>query len=101
MYLIPTCSYLQQFWLDSCEVETIVNVLADRLMPVPIYYRWRPQLSDPDDEMVLECAINAQAKSIITFNKRDFLPAASQFHIKILSPGEFVRKFNLAEKLNS
>lgn len=92
---------LEQFWMDANEVEVILGVLADRLIPVPIYYKWRPQLSDPNDEMVLECAIiNAQAESIITFNKRDFLPAASQSGIEILAPGDFVRKFNLVERIN-
>ena len=91
---------LEQFWMDANEVEVILGVLADKPITVPIYYKWRPQLSDPNDEMVLECAINAQAKSIITFNKRDFLPAASQFGIEILAPSDFVRKFNLVEKIN-
>ena len=92
---------LEQFWTDANEIEVILGVLADRLIPVSIYYKWRPQLNDPDDEMVLECAINAQAKSIITFNKRDFLPAASKFGIEIFTPGDFVQKLNLVEKINS
>ncbi len=90
---------LDNFWADSDEVNVIIGVLASRFAPVPIYYRWRPQLRDPNDEMVLECAINASAKSIITFNKKDFLPAATQFGLEILSSGEFVRRLNLVEKL--
>lgn len=50
--------------------------------------------------MVLECAVNAQAETIVTFNKKDFLPAALQFGVTVLSPGEFVKKFNLVEKLS-
>lgn len=50
--------HLERFWLNSDEIDVILEVLADVLHPVPIYFRWRPQLSDPDDEMVLECAIN-------------------------------------------
>lgn len=49
--------------------------------------------------MVLECAINASADSIITFNKRDFLPAATQFGINILSSNEFIQQLHLVEKL--
>jgi hypothetical protein len=63
---------LQQFWVAPDEVEVILGLLASRLQPVPIYFQWRPQLSDSGDEMVLECAINAQAAAIITFNLRDF-----------------------------
>jgi predicted nucleic acid-binding protein len=40
---------------------------------------WRPQLRDPNDEMVLEAAVNGHAHAIVTFNQRDFLPAASRF----------------------
>lgn len=89
-----------KFWLNADDVGIILAVLADRLEPTPIYYRWRPQLTDPDDEMVLECAVNAQAKAIVTFNKKDFLPAALQFGLEILSPGELVNRLNLVEKLN-
>lgn len=89
-----------EFWLEAESVDTILAVLADRLAPTSIYYRWRPQLTDPDDEMVLECAVNAQAETIVTFNKKDFLPAALQFGIAVLSPSEFVKKFNLVEKLS-
>jgi predicted nucleic acid-binding protein len=47
--------------------------VADVLVPVPIIFAGDPQLIDPDDEMVLECAINAQAEVIVTFNVQDFL----------------------------
>ena len=45
---------------------------------------WRPQLRDPDDEMVLEAAFSGQA-SIVTFNLRDFVPA-SRFGVAVLTP---------------
>lgn len=66
---------------------------------MPIYFQWRPQLSDPGDEMVLECAINAQTVPIITFNVRDFLPAATEFSIDVVQPGTLVRSLNLAERI--
>ena len=49
--------------------------------------------------MVLECAINASADAIITFNKRDFLPVATRFGIDILSSNEFIQKLRSVEKL--
>jgi predicted nucleic acid-binding protein len=90
---------LRQFWLADDEVKVILGILASLLEPVPIYFRWRPQLNDPDDEMVLECAVNAQAGAIVTFNRRDFLPAANQFQVDIMLPGEFVKRLNLVERL--
>ena len=88
---------LKNFWATADEVSATIGAITCRLVPVPIYFRWRPLLSDPNDEIVIECAINASADAIITFNKRDFLPAATRFGINILSSGEFVQKLRLVE----
>lgn len=37
-----------------------------------IYYKWRPQLLDQGDEMILEAALNGRADAIVTHNIRDF-----------------------------
>ena len=89
---------LRQFWLSSDEVNVLIGALAQRLRPVTIHFRWRPQLTDPDDERVLECAINAMAEGIVTFNVTDFLPAAGSFGIEVLRPAEFLRRMNLASR---
>lgn len=78
----------------------MLEVLADRLKPIPIYFQWRPQLRDANDEMVLECAINAQAVAIVTFNERDFLPAAHQFGIEVIQPSVLVQSLNLGERFS-
>ncbi len=59
--------------------------------PVEVNYRWRPQLGDPDDEMVLEAAINCRA-DIVTFNERDFGDAPARFGLTVLSPAEALRR---------
>ena len=56
------------------------------------YFLWRPQLRDPDDEMVLDAAINGGAKAVITFNVQDFLPASTQFNVQVLTPAEVLRQ---------
>jgi putative PIN family toxin of toxin-antitoxin system len=91
---------LQQFWIEPGEIDVLLAVLADSLKPVPIYFHWRPQLIDPNDEMVLECAINAQAKAIVTFNVKDFLPATLKFGIDVIQPGQLVQSLNIASRIN-
>ena len=59
---------------------------------VEIRFLWRPQLTDADDEMVLETAVNGRAEAIVTFNRRDFEPAASRFGIAVLAPGEALHR---------
>ena len=41
-----------------------------------IYFSWRPQLPDPNDEFILELAVAAGASHIVTFNGADFRGAA-------------------------
>jgi len=88
---------LKNFWTDDNEIEVVLAMLASHLMPVPIYFTWRPQLSDPDDERVLDCAINARADAIVTFNAQDFLPAARKFGLDVIRPQELVHRHRLGE----
>jgi putative PIN family toxin of toxin-antitoxin system len=89
----------QAFWADVVEVDRVLTLLASRLKPTAIYFQWRPQLKDPKDEMVLECAINAGARGIVTFNRQDFLPSALQFGLEVIQPGDFARQYQLAVRL--
>ena len=49
-------------------------------------------MQDVDDEMVLDAAINGRADAIVTHNLRDFLPAASRFNLRVVSPASFARE---------
>jgi len=55
--------------------------------PVRSFFRWRPQLSDPGDELVLEAAVNGQAEAIVTFNQ-SHLREARNFGIAVIRPAE-------------
>jgi len=68
--------------------ENIINALAALLLPIEPHFSWRPQLKDPNDEMILEAAVNGQA----TFNTRHFAPAVQRFGIEALNPGDFLRR---------
>jgi hypothetical protein len=46
------------------EAQDFVDALLALVKPMEIYFLWRPQLHDPNDEMVLETAINGQADAI-------------------------------------
>jgi predicted nucleic acid-binding protein len=49
-------------------------------------------LRDPDDEMVLDAAVNGQVEAIVTFNVRDFLPGARRFQLDVLTPAQTLRR---------
>jgi putative PIN family toxin of toxin-antitoxin system len=73
------------------EVSILLDAIAFVAEPVRLSFLWRPTLRDPDDDMVLEAAVNGRADAIVTFNHRDFAPAAEKFGIEVLSPGAAVR----------
>lgn len=73
------------------DAQYFVDALLALAEPVEIYFLWRPQLHDPNDEMVLEAAINGQADAIVTFNRRHYGTAPTRFGIKVFSPAEALR----------
>ena len=79
-------------YLTLEEVDVLLDMLAAVGTPCTPFFQWRPQLPDPDDEMVLELAVNGRADTIVTVNTRDFLPAARTFGVEVLRPGEFLRR---------
>jgi predicted nucleic acid-binding protein len=80
--------HLLAMQLSAAEVARYLDGLADAIQPVDIYYRWRPQLSDPKDELVLEAAINGRATALITHNVRDFPQIGTSFGIEVLRPAD-------------
>jgi len=72
--------------LSRAEVGRVFDDLAAVARPVRLAFRWRPRLSDPDDDMVLETAINGSATAIVTFNQRDFAPGTKGFSCAVILP---------------
>lgn len=72
--------------LSSAEVGSVLDDLAAVARPVRLAFRWRPRLSDPDDDMVLETAINGNATAIVTFNQRDFAAGMKGFRCALILP---------------
>jgi len=75
----------------AVDMDIILDQLAAMLQQVPIWYLWRPQLRDANDDMVLEAAANAAATHLVTFNIRDFGEAPTRFGITLCRPAELAR----------
>jgi putative PIN family toxin of toxin-antitoxin system len=73
------------------DAEDVLDGLAAVGKRVKLAFRWRPELVDPNDDMVLETAVNGQAHAIVTFNERDFNPVAARFGCRVMRPGQFLR----------
>jgi predicted nucleic acid-binding protein len=68
------------------ELHELVDAIAVVATRVTVSYLWRPTLRDPDDELVLETAVNGGAELMLTFNERDFA-GAERFAPRISRPG--------------
>lgn len=78
--------------LTLTEIDMALDALAALIEPVETYLSWRPQLDDPDDEMVLEAAINSRAAALVTYNTAHFQAAASRFGVRLARPIDIVRE---------
>lgn len=78
--------------LTTERIDRLLAGLAALCEPVEVHFRWRPQLADAADEMVLEAAVNGQAEALVTFNLRDFAPAAEQFGLAVMRPAMMLRR---------
>jgi putative PIN family toxin of toxin-antitoxin system len=74
------------------EAHRALDALTLHIMRADIHFNYRPQLRDPDDEHVLEAAINGFANAIVTHNVADFLPAAPVWKIQVLRPGRIIQE---------
>jgi putative PIN family toxin of toxin-antitoxin system len=70
------------------DVDAILDALSAAAVPVIPNFSWRPELTDPGDEMVLEAAVNGQADLIVTFNVAHLRHAARRFGIRAIRPPE-------------
>ena len=73
------------------DITDLIDALCALSHHHRIYFLWRPQLRDPGDELLLELAIVARCKYIVTYNLRDFA-GIQQFGVQAITPKEFLQK---------
>lgn len=78
--------------LSVFEVIEVISSLASVAESVQIRFLWRPLLTDPTDDMVLETAVNGRADLLVTFNQEDFAAGAKTFALKIVRPSEALHR---------
>lgn len=78
--------------MSEADVEGFLAAFASAAEGVDVNFRWRPQLKDPNDEFVLEAAVNGQADALVTHNIRDFQAVAPMFGLRVLLPRELLKE---------
>lgn len=78
--------------ISAADVLAVLDELAGVCAPVSFDFRVRPGARDPNDDLVLETAVNGVADAIATFNIADLRDGAARFGIPVLRPGELLRR---------
>jgi putative PIN family toxin of toxin-antitoxin system len=83
---------LKEFELSLPDVEKFLRFVAYAGRPYKIYYLFRPNLKDENDNMLVELAVTSQSDYLITSNTKDFKNAELKFEsLCVITPGEFVK----------
>ena len=83
---------LKKFGIGVADVLSVLDEIAGLCVPVAFDYRWRPGAADPDDDLVLETAINGAANAIASFNLADMSAGAAPFGIAVERPVDILRR---------
>ena len=76
--------------ISNDDVLSFIRKTLDYSHKQSIYFRWRPWLKDPNDDMILELAIASRSVYIVTFNLKDFANIEF-FGIEAISPSDFLK----------
>jgi putative PIN family toxin of toxin-antitoxin system len=77
--------------LSLQDVDELLNAICARAEQFLLSNEWQPILPDPDDEPLVQLAIESNAMRIITHNVRDLKPG-ERLGIELLNPRHFLAK---------
>lgn len=71
------------------QAKVALSTLLHNAEYVPLHFTWRPSSPDPGDDMVIDCAMNANAM-IVTSNLKDFRQAQRELGVIVMTPKELI-----------
>ena len=79
--------------LPKKDIRDLANAFYATCRWVPVYFLWRPNLSDEGDNFLIELAIAGNAEAIVTNNTKDLEGSELLFEgLKILKPEQLLRE---------
>lgn len=76
------------------DVDEILNAICAGAEEWQLLHGWQPILRDPDDEPLVQLAVESGARVIVTHNVHDLQPA-TRLGVEVLQPREFLAKLRL------
>ncbi len=78
--------------LSGKEIRELLNAFYSVCQWVPVYFLWRPNLKDENDNFLIELAVAGNSNVIVTNNIKDLAGAELSFdNLKILKPEQLLR----------
>ena len=77
-------------WIKSDELDVILDAVFQKALLVSPYFRFRPFLEDPKDDLYEECAFAAGAEMIITNDRHLYHPLLQAFGLTVCNADTFV-----------
>jgi putative PIN family toxin of toxin-antitoxin system len=78
--------------LNSEEILSLIEALEAFAESVNVIDLHRPLSPDPNDDMVLDLAVNGRADALVTGNTKHFAAAGRRFGIPVLTPAELLKR---------
>ena len=74
------------------EIRELLNAFYSVSKWVPVYFLWRPNLSDEGDNHIVELAVAGHADWLVTENIRDFKRAELRFpELRFMTPAQLLK----------
>lgn len=77
--------------LSMEDVDELLNAICARAEEWQLQAGWTPILTDPDDESLVQLAVESAANRIVTHNQRHLQPATG-LAVEVLLPHQFLGK---------
>lgn len=78
-------------WIRPDEIDTVLDALFGKAHLVSPWFRFRPFLTDPKDD--IECTLAVGATVIVTHDRHFQHPAVGAFGISTLTPADFLAEW--------
>ena len=76
--------------ISSQEIDQVLDMICDLAVPSLPWFRFRPFLNDPKDDLYVECALAVGAGIIVTDDRHFNHPAVPVFGLTAFEAGDFV-----------
>ena len=80
---------VEELPIGRLDIGRLLDYLASVAYRQAVFFLWRPTLREPRDDMVLELAVAADARCLVTHNRRDF-DRANDFGVEVVTPGKYL-----------